>query len=324
MQPFDVISGALRMIGAQASGETPDPNAAQDAFFMLNNMIDAWSNDHLTLYYTSEIIHLITPAQYQYTIGPGGQIGASITGSISGTTLTVTAISSGGLGLGQTLSGAGISAGTTITQYGTGAGAASAGTGAGQLTNGLGTYTVNISQTVASEAMSLYYQRPLRINSAFVRISTGIAQYLDYPVAVIHLEQYERIGIKALNGPWPRAIYYQPSVPLGNINYWPNPSQGEMHMFADILLAQFVTINDTITLPQGYALALVSNLAKLLIAEYGRASAEQMSLVNEIAAKSLAALRRTNMQPVQSAQFEDIMIAGRRKDAGWILHGGFN
>ena len=64
-----------------------------------------------------------------------------LTGSISGTTLTVTATPSGALGPGQTISGSGIASGTQITAFGTG-------------TGGTGTYTVNNSQTVASEAMT--------------------------------------------------------------------------------------------------------------------------------------------------------------------------
>jgi hypothetical protein len=34
-------------------------------------------------------------------------------------------------------------------------------------------------------------------------------------------------------------------------------------------------------------------------------------------------VKRTNMQPIQTARFDDVLIAGKRKDAGWILHGGF-
>ncbi len=66
---------------------------------------------------------------------------ALFTASIALTTMTVTAITNGQLGLFQTLSGSGISAGTQITAFGTG-------------TGGVGTYTVSISQTVGSEAMS--------------------------------------------------------------------------------------------------------------------------------------------------------------------------
>src|ERR1043166_2386324 len=72
---------------------------------------------------------------------PGsGAGGASFTGSISGTVMTVTSVAGGSLAVGQTLYGAGISANTTITSLGTG-------------TGGTGTYTLNNSQTVGSESI---------------------------------------------------------------------------------------------------------------------------------------------------------------------------
>lgn len=73
------------------------------------------------------------------TYGPVALVGAQFTGSVSGTTLTVTAVSKGYLDVGQYIMGAGITAGTTIT------GGPSAG--------GTGTYTVSNSMTVSSEAM---------------------------------------------------------------------------------------------------------------------------------------------------------------------------
>ena len=74
---------------------------------------------------------------------------ASIVGSISGTTLTVTAINSGVLALGQTLSGTvptgtGVLLGTQIT--GTLGGSAGVG--------GTGTYSLNFSQTVVSTTIT--------------------------------------------------------------------------------------------------------------------------------------------------------------------------
>ena len=60
---------------------------------------------------------------------------ASFTGSISGTTLTVSSVSSGSLFIGQQISGAGIASGTEITALGTG-------------TGGTGTYTVNKVPTI--------------------------------------------------------------------------------------------------------------------------------------------------------------------------------
>jgi hypothetical protein len=66
--------------------------------------------------------------------------GAVITGAISGTTLTVSAVSSGTLAVGMTIQGAGVTANTIITALGTG-------------TGGVGTYTVNFSQTITAITM---------------------------------------------------------------------------------------------------------------------------------------------------------------------------
>ena len=237
-QPIDIISRALKDIGALESGEVPDAYQAQDAFDMLNDMLDQWSNESMMVSYKTEIIYPISPGVTQYTIGPGGTIGAVFVGSISGTTLTVTSITSGAIALGQTLSGTGISAGTTIVAFNTGSG--------GNI-NEAGTYTLNINQTVASTTINSYYQRPLSINSAFVRINTNsngqpiVNGGLDYPVAILNVEDYEMIGLKTLAGPWPKALYYQPSETLGNIFVWPNPSQGEMHIFADTLFCLLYT-----------------------------------------------------------------------------------
>jgi len=64
-----------------------------------------------------------------------------VTGSISSTTLTVSAVGYGTLTIGQVISGSGITSGTTITGFGTG-------------TGGTGTYIVSISQTVASTTIT--------------------------------------------------------------------------------------------------------------------------------------------------------------------------
>jgi hypothetical protein len=72
----------------------------------------------------------------------GASAAAVVTGSIAGTVLTVTAVTSGTLAVGAVLSGTGVTAGTTITALGGGAGPAG--------TGGTGTYTVSISQTKGS------------------------------------------------------------------------------------------------------------------------------------------------------------------------------
>jgi hypothetical protein len=71
----------------------------------------------------------------------GGTASAVVTGAISGTTLTVSAVTSGTLAVGTRITGTGITAGTNITVLGTG-------------TGGVGTYTVSASQTVSSTTIT--------------------------------------------------------------------------------------------------------------------------------------------------------------------------
>ncbi len=83
----------------------------------------------------------IVDGQNRYTWRISSPSAAVFTGSISGTTLTVTAITNGTIAINQALFGVNVSQATVITALGTG-------------TGGIGTYTVNLSQTVASTQMN--------------------------------------------------------------------------------------------------------------------------------------------------------------------------
>jgi hypothetical protein len=323
-QPIQIISLALKDIGALEAGETPTPEATQDAFDTLNNLIDQWSNENLLIYNVTEIIYTLTAGQTQYTIGPNPStanfIGSQFTGSITGNILTVTGITQGAIAQGMTLSGTGITAGTKITEFIT---------GAGGNVNEQGTYYVNINQTVASTAITAYYQKPLNIDSAFVRINTTsngqpiLNGGLDYPVAVLSLQEYEMIGLKTLNGPWPKALYFNPGADSGNLFVWPNPSQGEMHIFANTLFSEWDTVNTDIAFPKGYIMALRWALAERLMPMYGKNNPTQIAMIQQYAGQAIANLKRTNMEPQQVARYPDSLLVGKAKDAGWILSGGF-
>lgn len=87
----------------------------------------------------------------------------SFTGSITGTTLTISAITYGALQVGQELSGTGVSAGTYITAFGTGTGQA-------------GTYFVNNSQSVAGGTTFVGYQRSEMTPSGKSEFALAIVQ----------------------------------------------------------------------------------------------------------------------------------------------------
>lgn len=323
-QPIEIISRALKDIGALEAGETPTPDATQDAFDMMNDLIDQWSNEDMMVFNFQEIIFPVISGQTQYTIGPVAStanfIGATFQGSIMGTVLTVTGLTTGAVAQGQTLSGTGIAAGTKIVEFITGAG--------GQV-NEVGTYRVNIPQTAAATNITAYYQKPLSIDSAFVRVNTTsngqaiTGGGLDYPVSVLALQDYEMIGLKTLNGPWPKAIYFNPNADTGNLFVWPNPAQGELHLFANSIFSRYETLYDDIVLPQGYAMALRWCLAERLMPMYGKNNPTQIQMINAYASQAKATLKRTNMKPLQVARYPDALLVSKAKDAGWILTGGF-
>ena len=393
--PFDIISGALKDIGALEAGEVPNADSSQDALIMLNGLVDQWSNEEMMVFNMTEIIFNVVPGQVQYTIGPFATtqnfVGANFTGTFSGDILTVTGITQGAVAQGQYLSGPGITAGTKIVQSITGAGGNVNEVGTYQLnihqavqtpvftgsisgttltvtavttgsigigsvisgtgvtvgtsitglisgTGSTGTYTISVAQTVASTTITgtivatniqAYYQKPLQIDSAYVRIATSqsgspvLNGGIDYPVAVINLENYNSIGLKTLNGPWPKALYFNPNADTGNLFFWPSPSQGEMHMFAKTIFAGYESLSDTIVLPQGYTLALRWCLAERLMPMYGKTNPALMAQIGSFAAQAKATLKRTNMAPMQVSRYQDALLMSRAKDAGWILTGGF-
>jgi hypothetical protein len=162
--------------------------------------------------------------------------------------------------------------------------------------------------------------RPLRITKAFTRITNQQANGLDYPMDILSQQEYADIGLKRLGGPWPIAVYYNPTYPLGNLYFYPNPSgAGELHLFTDTILTN-MSLAGAVSLPQGYKRALKWLLAGEIASEYGITPTPfVMSRIKE----STDAIKELNRIPVPLAQFDATLIGTRRTDAGWILHGGF-
>lgn len=113
-------------VGGNGQGFFPAITSATDGFNVFGNLA-VTGNSSLNLLST--------------TAGLSTRNTASFTGSISTTTLTVSAIASGAIFVGQTITGTGVTTGTVVTAFVGGSG-------------GIGTYTVNNSQTVSSTTMT--------------------------------------------------------------------------------------------------------------------------------------------------------------------------
>ena len=68
----DQINGALRLIGMLAEGETSSAATAQDSLAALNQMIDSWNTERLSVFSTQDQIVSWIPNTSTHTLGPSG------------------------------------------------------------------------------------------------------------------------------------------------------------------------------------------------------------------------------------------------------------
>ena len=68
----DLINGAMRLIGMLAEGESPSAAASADALVAMQQMIDSWSTERLSVYTTQEQVFTWPASQLSQTLGPTG------------------------------------------------------------------------------------------------------------------------------------------------------------------------------------------------------------------------------------------------------------
>jgi hypothetical protein len=307
-----IITGALRFCNAYAPGESLAADDADDALETLNDLLESLSTDQGSVYSVNESVFSYVSGQYRYTIG--NYDAGTFAGSVTNGSPTITGVSvpTNMLARGD-LTGTGIPSGTTILSFNA----------------GLGTVTMSANATVTpGTPLQIAYTipgdfktpRPLRITDAFTRITTQ-GSGLDYPIDIIDQGQYTRIGFKAISAPWPIALWYNPTVPLGEIYFYQNPSGGgEVHLFTDTILSNLATLTSQVVMPQGYNRYLKRKLARELAPEFGANWTQQME---KLAKEAEDYVRSLNSVPTPVSRYDSELTQGARTDAGWIMYGGF-
>lgn len=138
--------------------------SASSVLTMDSSGVPAWKNPKYGSFYdtttqSATIINTAYPINFNTTDLSNGvsvlTTAAVVTGDITTTTLNVTAVTSGTLDIGQVISGTGVTAGTRIVAFGTGSG-------------GIGTYTVDVSQTVTSTTINATKSSRVQVTAAGV------------------------------------------------------------------------------------------------------------------------------------------------------------
>lgn len=68
----DQINRALRLLGVLAEGETPSAAVSQDALTALNQMIESWNTERLSVFSTQDQVFNWPPGAISRTLGPTG------------------------------------------------------------------------------------------------------------------------------------------------------------------------------------------------------------------------------------------------------------
>jgi len=72
--PRSLLVGTFRLLGITAQGEDPTANELLEAFDRLNELIDAWSTQRLTMQVTTRAEYALVAGQAAYTLGPVGTV----------------------------------------------------------------------------------------------------------------------------------------------------------------------------------------------------------------------------------------------------------
>jgi hypothetical protein len=68
----DQINRALRLLGVLAEGETPSASVSQDSLTALNQMIESWNTERLSVFSTQDQVFNWPPSTRSRTLGPTG------------------------------------------------------------------------------------------------------------------------------------------------------------------------------------------------------------------------------------------------------------
>lgn len=203
---LDLIKSSLRLISAIATGETPTAEETADSLRVLNDMLETWSTESLTVFSSLDQVFTFTPAVATYTIGPAATF------------------------------------------------------------NGV---------------------RPISIVSAYTRY-----QNIDYPLTEIDDVHYNLIVLKSQPNIIPIYYRYDADFPLGNLTFWPVPTQAtQVTLTTYTQFTNLTTSAQSLNYPPGYSRAIRYCLAVDLAAEFGLPLPQQ---VVEIAKSSKAAIKRVN------------------------------
>lgn len=170
------------------------------------------------------------------------------------------------------------------------------------LTGGQADYTIGIGQDFNTS-------RPTYVVSCYTRQG-----HVDYETAEITDEGYaENITMKNVQGR-PYFYNYTNGYPTGKFRFWPVPNTDYPVSFLFEKPIDTLGLDDEVSMPNGWDMALVYNLAVHLAPEYGQPVSQALA---QFAESSLDAVRRAVLKSRTMDANPSPLRAGNNIYSGW-------
>ena len=139
--------------------------------------------------------------------------------------------------------------------------------------------------------------RPVNIASASL-ILPG-ASPVDLPIQIRDNEWWASKSTKSIASTIPTDLYYEPNFPNGSLYFWPTPNAPyTVRLEGNVVLQEFVTLDDCFIAPQAYRSAVTLTLAEELCDIWGTATPPNLP---RRAMKARDALQSNNNLPPRIA-----------------------
>lgn len=289
-----IVLGALRKVGAIASGEQPDNQLVTDASQQLNTWMKQLSVEGIHVWTETEAILFLQPNQIQYVLGPASTdnatllnytattLSANVSSGTSISVASIAGIASGGT-IGITLNTGvlfwttvnGAPSGTTVTLTSAITGAAASG---------------NAVYVYASKIV-----RPLRIMGCRRR---NLISGLDTTMGpMMSRLDYQNLPNKTTPGVI-NQVFYDPQLGNGLLNVWPAPmdSSNAIRFTWQRPIQNFDALANTPDLPDEWINTLTWGLAELIGPEFD-ITTQRMAMIQQQAAKSMDIMTTWDREP---------------------------
>jgi hypothetical protein len=155
------------------------------------------------------------------------------------------------------------------------------------------TLSIGVSSYTVGSGATVNITRPLQVIQAYLQDSGGN----NYPLTIRTRDQWNNIGNRSsiITSQIPTDCFYDPTYPNGVFAVFPYPLAAYTVFFDSYApLVSLSTLTESLAFPPGYERMMVYNLAAEIATANGIVN-DVVPQVMELASKSMAAIKRTNM-----------------------------